>query len=423
MCRNSDLNQHGAKMPPKSSQIEEIIDDAPGSPTATPPAVESTRESRPPAGWDTHRYAPGPNDPKLPPQLSEYSTATTDEFLKNMNKVPFFMRELDESGEDGGANDHLEALKALAYEGEPDEVATNFKNQGNEAYKEKRYGDALQFYDKALEVKCGVVAIDTACYINKAACNLELRNYRRCINDCKAALILDPKNQKAIFRSCTAFLAVGRAQEALELCDYAKSCEVFNDAMKNIETAAKKKLADNIAREKRELARKEIAEATEKNLELAIKVRKILQITTKAPPALPDGVPIHLEDPLDPTSTLLVPVLLLYPCDLQSDFLAEVDIGSTPGQALNTVFEHPPMWFSGDHVAQYDVKNLEVFVQTESGGLVKIGKKVSFESVLSAPKPKVPLIDNVITLHCVPKEKREQWLKTWSKDKAQKEMI
>lgn len=409
-------------MPPKSAQIEEIIDDVPTEATQTVPEKEWEADKA--ARWDKpKRYNPGPDDPKLPPQLAQYSTETTEEFFENMNRVPFFMRELDETDGDGGSNDTLEALKALAYEGDPDEVATNFKNQGNEAYKEKRYADALRFYDKALEVKCGVVAIDTACYINKAACNLELRNYRRCINDCKAALILDASNQKAIFRSCTAFLAVGRAQEALDLCEYAKRCDVFNDAMKNIETAAKKKLADNIAREKRELARKEIAESTERNLELAIKVRKILQIKTKAPPALPEGVAIHLEDPLDPTSALLVPVLLLYPCDLQSDFLAEVDIASTPGQSLNTVFEHPPEWFTAEHVTPYNVANLEIFVQTESGGLVKIGKKVTYESVLSAAKPKVPLIDGVITLNVVPKEKREEWLKTWSKDKAQKMML
>lgn len=419
-------------MATKSSRIEEITDEEPAPVSAHADTASAAKaEAAPEKVWEADkaklwdkpkRYEPGPNDPKLPPQLSEYSTETTDQFFENMNRVPFFMRELDDTDGDGGSNDTLEALKALAYEGEPDEVATNFKNQGNEAYKEKRYADAIQFYGKALEMKCGVVAIDVACYNNKAACNLELRNYRRCINDCKAAMILDPKNQKAIYRSCTAFLMVGRAQEALDLCEYAKTCDVYNDSIKNVETQAKKKLADNVAREKRALAKKELEESTEKNLELAIKVRKIKQIVTANPPALPEGVHIHLEEPLDPTSSLLVPILLLYPCDMQSDFLAEVDIASTPNQALSTVFESPPPWFTNDHVKLYDLKNLEVFVQTEAGGLVKIGKKVSFESVFSAPSPSVPLIDNVITLHVVPKDKREEWVKTWSKDKALKMM-
>ena len=40
------------------------------------------------------------------------------------------MTKLDETDGDGGENVNLEALKSLAYEGDPDEIASNFKNQG-----------------------------------------------------------------------------------------------------------------------------------------------------------------------------------------------------------------------------------------------------------------------------------------------------
>lgn len=39
------------------------------------------------------------------------------------------MTKLDNSDGDGGENVELEALKALAYEGEPHEIAENFKNK------------------------------------------------------------------------------------------------------------------------------------------------------------------------------------------------------------------------------------------------------------------------------------------------------
>lgn len=65
---------------------------------------------------------PGSMAPELPPSIAAVKDVTVDEFLKAMNKMPLFMTELDEQGMDGGDNFELEALKALAYEGEPDEV-------------------------------------------------------------------------------------------------------------------------------------------------------------------------------------------------------------------------------------------------------------------------------------------------------------
>ena len=113
----------------------------------------------------------------LPPAIAGVKNTTTEEFLKAMNKMPLFMTELDESNEDGtGENSGLEALKALAYEGEPHEVAQNFRNQGNDCYRARAWGDAVEYYTKALAVKCGIAEIEEACYVNRAAANLELSN-------------------------------------------------------------------------------------------------------------------------------------------------------------------------------------------------------------------------------------------------------
>lgn len=124
--------------------------------------------------WDRLRYVPGPGDPPLPPELNQYTRATVDETLEEMKKVPFFMTELED---DDQQNEQIEALKALAYEGEPNEIALNFKNQGNDMFRAKRYKDAVEFYTKALDIKAGVAEIDIACYTNRAACNLELSKF------------------------------------------------------------------------------------------------------------------------------------------------------------------------------------------------------------------------------------------------------
>lgn len=57
-------------------------------------------------------------------------------------------------------------------------------------------------------------------------------------------------------------------------------------------------------------------------------------------------------------------------------------------------------------------------METESGGLVKVGKKVAVNEALMADKPSVPLFDNSLRLYVVPKVEATAWISTWNKDAA-----
>ena len=103
--------------------------------------------------WEKRRYIPKPGEPELPPQLRESANKSVDEVVKELNRLPFFMTELDDTDGEGGENTELEALKTLAYDGEPNEIATNFKNQGNDHFKAKNYKTAIDFYNKGLEIE------------------------------------------------------------------------------------------------------------------------------------------------------------------------------------------------------------------------------------------------------------------------------
>ena len=76
-------------------------------------------------------------------------------------------------------------------EGTRGDVAQNFREQGNEAAKEKRWGDPKEFYSKAIAVvqtkvdkwdkpenpeeeKTLLRQVEEAAFINRALCNLEL---------------------------------------------------------------------------------------------------------------------------------------------------------------------------------------------------------------------------------------------------------
>ncbi|ODQ75644.1 hypothetical protein LIPSTDRAFT_36991, partial [Lipomyces starkeyi NRRL Y-11557] len=137
--------------------------------------------------------------------------------MKDLNRLPLFMTEVDTTDGEGGSNLALEALQALAYEGTPFEIASNFKTQGNDCFKLKQYQDAAEYYGKAI---AAVIKKDqrkelvTTCYLNRAACNLELKNYRRVINDCAEVLKLQPLNAKAYYRSARACLAIDKIREA-----------------------------------------------------------------------------------------------------------------------------------------------------------------------------------------------------------------
>lgn len=368
--------------------------------------------------WERRRYKPKPGEPALPPQLADLANKSTEEVMKEINRLPIFMTELDETDGEGGQNTSLEALKSLAYDGEPDEIATNFKNQGNECFKAKMYKDAVQFYTQGLEVECGVDAIDVALLINRAACNLELRNYRRCIDDCKKALLIDENNVKACYRAGRAFFAVDRLEEAKQILQFGLTKDSENapmkDLLKKIEDKEKQiKAAIEKKEREAELKRKE-----QLTLASAITLRNIEIIRSSKPAELLDDAKIRLEDPLDYESQLIMPAMILYPVTDEFDFVAEVSELSTPAEILEIVLNRPQEWFEDPRHKGFSVKSLECYMETTSGGLVKVGKKAPINNALMAETAKAPLFDNGLRLFVVPKTESAKWLGTWKKDVA-----
>jgi tetratricopeptide (TPR) repeat protein len=139
------------------------------------------------------------------------------DLLKELDKVPLFMTEMPEE-----ENESLAALQSLIYDGPPEEVAENFKNQGNDCFKvgKSQYKDAISYYTKALETNCKDNKIIEACLTNRAAVNLELGNYRQVLIDCSKALKLNPKNIKAYYRSAKALYALDKIEEAIDCCEH-----------------------------------------------------------------------------------------------------------------------------------------------------------------------------------------------------------
>ncbi|BFZ63334.1 HSP70/90 co-chaperone [Saitoella coloradoensis] len=347
-----------------------------------------------------------PAGPGLPETLSQLTPENREEFYASMNRIPLFMTQLtDDAQED---NPHLEALKALAYEGDPDEVATNFRQQGNEAFREKRWRDAVEFYTKALQMKCGVNEIDEACYANRAASNLELQNYRKVLADTSACLKLNPKNVKALYRAARALLALDKLHEAQDALDHAISLDPSNASLKIFKVSLEKRKTAVKEKQESENRRKAAEEAKKQAFATAVAARNYTLTTTPNPPDMADAQ-IHLTDPTDPASILNFPTLLLYPLHAQTDFIAALPETSTIADVLDTVLTTPAEW---DTSREYTPRGVECYVQTtgdNGAGLMKVGRKLGLWEILGSGKVEVQ--DQCFRIMAVPKGKSEVWIK------------
>lgn len=154
------------------------------------------------------------------------------------------------------------------------EVAQNFREQGNDCFRtgKAKYPDAIAYYTKAIETECSDQSIIEACLANRAACNLELKNYGRVLNDCSKCLKINPKNVKALYRSARALFALDKLVETIDCCDHALTVDPDNKSIKEIREKAftRKSMIDEKIRQKEE---KEERERNKKEiLEKAFKV-------------------------------------------------------------------------------------------------------------------------------------------------------
>ncbi|KAF3045217.1 hypothetical protein E8E12_010804 [Didymella heteroderae] len=375
--------------------------------------------------------------PEMPPAMAEIKQQSAEEVLAEMNRMPLFMTTLDETDGEGGENPLLEAMKALAYEGTRYEVAENFRQQGNDCARAKQWNDAKEFYDKAIaalkgpqrkpdpeaDAKGGQVieveldeeeeakkekVVEEASYVNRALCNLEKKNYRSCINDCASTLRLNPSNIKAYYRSGTACLALDKLAEAKDACEFGLKLDPSNAPMKALAEKIEKRSAYIAKVESDRKAREDKIKSEKATLDLALKARNVtVRTTSDESPDLEDAK-IALQNPLDPSSPLSYPTLILYPAHSQSDFVKAFNEHQTLPEHLEYIFPLP--W---DEEEEYTVDNVEAYMETAVGGLIKVGKKMALHKVLGSGK--VVVSDGLVRISVVPKGKSAAWIEEFKK--------
>jgi hypothetical protein len=208
---------------------------------------------------------------------------------------------------------------------------------------------------------------------------------------------------KAYYRSTLALLALDKIPEAEDACTRGLELDPSNKALQAASTkiSSRKSILDGVAAKNRE--EQERSQKEKFILNAALRAREIKLRTTSQPPELEDAVIQLLPDPLSPESHLVFPCVFLYPTDAQSDFIKAFSETETVVDHLKYIFPLP--W---DSRQDYAVNSVDCYMETTSGGLVKVGKKMTLLKVLSGGK--VEVVDGLVRINIVPISKAAKWI-------------
>ena len=229
-------------------------------------------------------------------------------------------------------------------------------------------------------------------------------NYRSCNLDCASTLKLNPRNIKAWYRSASACLALDKIPQAEDACSRGLEIDPNNTALKTLKTKIQKRKEHLEEVDKRRKEREEQAKLEGVALKLALKSRNIPTRSTDKAPELEDAT-LKLSDPLDASSTLLIPVLLLYPLHAQSDFIKAFEETQSLAQHFEYIFEEPMPW---DQSHEYISDAVECYIETSVGGLIKAGKKLPLSKILGSGK--IEIVDGLVRIYVVPKTRAQEWI-------------
>lgn len=322
----------------------------------------------------------------------------------------------------------IEALKALQYEGTKSEIVQGFKDQGNEAVQEKKYADAKEFYTRGIAVlnaKEGkwdqpkpeeiedeerkVMALREVVYVNRALCQLELQNYRSTTLDCAQALRVNPRNVKAHYRSASALLSLDKLHEALDVCYRGLQIDKENTALKKLLDTIKVKSEALEARDRIRRAEERRKQQERITLRTALAAREIKIRGSEKPPDLQDATIKLSPDPLSPKSMLEFPVMFLYPLHNQTDLVKAWAEKDAVWQHLSYILPLP--W---DDKGEY--KEVDCYMDTRTGGLIKVGKKLTLLELLTNGKTEI--VDGLIRIYVVPSSRAKEWIEDVKAKKA-----
>ncbi|CAI4212588.1 unnamed protein product [Parascedosporium putredinis] len=393
----------------EAESIDTKAEETPKPPAPAPAPVPAPASAPTATDSPTNAVNLGPTPPP---------TRDMSDILQDLNKSPLFMTDIED-------NDDMEALKALAYEGTPLENAGEMKEQGNEAFKAKRWDMARDCYGKGINILWyeerrrargekptrRVPAEGEEEEEEDPDAEETVRQQRALLETITTP---QPRNVKAYYRSARALLRVDRIEEADDACARGLTVDPANPALLGLAAEIARRAATVLAKKRADEERAAQTQHRATVLAAAIAARGIRMRSTPKPPDMEDARVKLVPDEDDPASHLSFPALLLYPLHLETDFIKEFNETQTLADHLAYVFPLP--W---DARGEYTALGVECYVETPAGGLLKMGRKLPLLKVLAGGK--VEVVDQVVRIFVVPKAGAADWVVKYKEQRA-KEM-
>ena len=232
---------------------------------------------------------------------------------------------------------------------------------------------------------------------------MNIENYGQVKKDCASVLRLNPRNIKAWYRAAAACLALDKIAEAEDACSSGLQFDASNASLTTLKGKIQTRKDYLAGLEQKRQEREQRQRIEEVALKGALKARNIsTRETAVTPPEMEDAA-IQLENPTDPASTLTFPVLFLYPLHAQTDFVKAFQEHEVLTDHLSYLLPVP--W---DEKNEYTAADVECYMETSQGGLIKAGKKLSLIKLLGSGK--VEIVDGLVRIYIVPKARSAEWI-------------
>lgn len=145
----------------------------------------------------------------------------------------------------------LEALQQLKYSEEDntlEELALNYKEDGNFHFKLKKYRVAIACFTEAIRKATADGKLSTnreliaQLYNNRAASQFHLGNYRSCLLDCEKSIEYNHEYFKPVFKAIEASIKLKKWNKALEYCTKGEHLQPTNSEVQRLRLFATRKL-------------------------------------------------------------------------------------------------------------------------------------------------------------------------------------
>lgn len=158
-----------------------------------------------------------------------------DKWEEEIRKHPFFMKEPPKPGEE--VHPLFEGMQKLKYDPEEntaEELALNYKDDGNWYMKYKKFRMAIIAYTEGLKFKCTNDELNAVLYNNRSAANYMLKNYRSALMDAKKALELKKDYIKCKNRAALCCSYLERFEECKNYCYELLEDDPMNEEISNL---------------------------------------------------------------------------------------------------------------------------------------------------------------------------------------------